>query len=258
MTETIRTLGSLLDLMPVGNTTGEIGAQDRRDADVSHRSIAPQESVLSRGLNTPPVGPTNGDRYIIGTAPTGDWAGQADSVAEFSGNVALGTNGWLFFPATKGMHAFDRGSNLFDVFNGTVWENLQVFGTLTLRGDDRVAVDTTTASTTFVNLLTETLVLTETSIVFLVLTCSFSNASGAAQIARVELRVNGTLIDACGEKTDLANGPQTMALVYADKLDPGTYTFDINWKVSGGTLQCRPVTDPDDEHARIDILVFRT
>jgi hypothetical protein len=33
-----------------------------------------QVNVLDKGLNTPPVSPNDGDAYIIGTSPTGDWA----------------------------------------------------------------------------------------------------------------------------------------------------------------------------------------
>lgn len=43
--------------------------------------------------DTPPVGtPVEGDRYALGTAPTGAWAGQA-------GKLAVWTNGlWAFYP----------------------------------------------------------------------------------------------------------------------------------------------------------------
>lgn len=35
----------------------------------------------------PPVGPTSGDIYLIGSAPTGVWAGNANKVATWSGTV---------------------------------------------------------------------------------------------------------------------------------------------------------------------------
>jgi hypothetical protein len=39
--------------------------------------------VVSVGLNTPPGGPTEGDSYVIGTSPTGAWAGRANAIALF-------------------------------------------------------------------------------------------------------------------------------------------------------------------------------
>ena len=39
-----------------------------------------QESVKSKGLNTPPASPTTGDRYIIGTSPSGAWAGKGNQI----------------------------------------------------------------------------------------------------------------------------------------------------------------------------------
>jgi hypothetical protein len=39
--------------------------------------------VLQRGLNTPPSTPSNGDAYIVGTSPTGIWAGKANVIAAY-------------------------------------------------------------------------------------------------------------------------------------------------------------------------------
>ncbi|MEZ5855990.1 MAG: DUF2793 domain-containing protein [Hyphomicrobiaceae bacterium] len=37
--------------------------------------------MLSRSSNTPPATPSDGDRYIVGPAPTGAWAGATGDVA---------------------------------------------------------------------------------------------------------------------------------------------------------------------------------
>lgn len=54
-----------------------------------------QTSVLTIGANAPPGSNADGDLHIIGTAPTGAWAGQANNLARY---VAEG-NAWQFFVA---------------------------------------------------------------------------------------------------------------------------------------------------------------
>jgi len=50
-----------------------------------------QLSVIDLLLDTPPGTPTKGDRYIIGTAPSGDWVGHDNQLARWDGFV------WQFF-----------------------------------------------------------------------------------------------------------------------------------------------------------------
>lgn len=52
-----------------------------------------QVRVVSVGTNTPPGSPAVGARYIVGTAPTGAWAGQANKLARWLDGV------WTFFDA---------------------------------------------------------------------------------------------------------------------------------------------------------------
>lgn len=42
-----------------------------------------QAAALTVGDNSPPGSPTNGDRYIVGTSPTGAWAGQSNKLAQW-------------------------------------------------------------------------------------------------------------------------------------------------------------------------------
>ena len=42
-----------------------------------------QLAVVSVGDNAPPGSPVNGARYVVGTAPTGAWAGRANQVAQW-------------------------------------------------------------------------------------------------------------------------------------------------------------------------------
>lgn len=71
--------------------------------EVTHNEALTAIEVLTQpvaqtlGDNAPPPSPATGQCWIIGTAPTGDWAGQA-------GAIAMWTDaGWRFTPAFDGM-----------------------------------------------------------------------------------------------------------------------------------------------------------
>lgn len=59
--------------------------------------LAVQASVTAVGTNVPPVAPTVGSAWIVGTAPTGGWAGQARVVAGWT------ASGWRFLAPREGM-----------------------------------------------------------------------------------------------------------------------------------------------------------
>lgn len=59
-----------------------------------------QVFVQSVGLNAPPAG-VAGQRFIVGTAPTGAWAGQANKLARFLDGA------WQFFDARYVVNAAD-------------------------------------------------------------------------------------------------------------------------------------------------------
>lgn len=74
-----------------------------------------QLSVKDRDLTAPPGSPTDGDRYIVGSGATGDWAG-CDL------NVALLTDGaWLRLPPRAGWLAWIEDEALLLVYNGAGW-----------------------------------------------------------------------------------------------------------------------------------------
>lgn len=52
--------------------------------------------------NDPPATAQDGECWIIGSAPTGDWQGHAGELACFAGD------GWLFAAPTQGMRVFDN------------------------------------------------------------------------------------------------------------------------------------------------------
>jgi len=66
--------------------------------------IAAQASVRGVGLNTAPVEPNEGDCWVLGDAPTGEWAGHAAAIAGWT------TGGWRFIAAREGLAAWDLSS----------------------------------------------------------------------------------------------------------------------------------------------------
>ena len=86
--------------------------------------------AIDRGTNTPPGSPTAGDIYIVGTVPTGAWAGRANCIAIYSGTA------WDFIPGEnsagtpitmgtrqEGMRVWVRDENTLYVWDGSTWVN---------------------------------------------------------------------------------------------------------------------------------------
>ncbi len=74
-----------------------------------------QLSVLDRDLASPPGSPTQGDRYLVASSPTGAWSGQAGKVAYFSGTAwAFVTiaDGWRLWVADEGILVVNDGGTL--------------------------------------------------------------------------------------------------------------------------------------------------
>lgn len=97
--------------------------------------------VISLGTNTPPGSPTEGDSYVIGTAPTGAWAGKANKIAVYYGGS------WRFVPGNnssgsdipmsarhEGLRVWVKDVNALYVFsqNAASPENNQWFSLVTL------------------------------------------------------------------------------------------------------------------------------
>lgn len=93
----------------------------------SNRSVTVNEAIakleagsslftaVSLGDNTPPVSPTarDGDVYVLGTAPTGAWAGQGRNIAIFH------NDGWFFLPAIYGMLCYAQDEGVYYYFLGS-------------------------------------------------------------------------------------------------------------------------------------------
>jgi hypothetical protein len=75
-----------------------------------------QLSVLTRNLTVPPATPSVGDRHIVPSGATGDWAGQA-------GRIALAAvTGWEFIQPLAGWTAQVMTEGQAAVFDGLVWK----------------------------------------------------------------------------------------------------------------------------------------
>jgi hypothetical protein len=77
-------------------------------------------------LSTPPAEPTAGDRYIVGTVPTGAWEEYYGYVVEWSGST------WLLTPGIPGALTYHRGESAwYGTTDGYVWTDIAGSGSYT-------------------------------------------------------------------------------------------------------------------------------
>jgi hypothetical protein len=74
-----------------------------------------QPLVQQVGLNTPPGSPADGQCWIVGSSPTGAWAGQANKLAQRIGGA------WAFHTPFVGLVVFDAATLARRVWNGGIW-----------------------------------------------------------------------------------------------------------------------------------------
>jgi len=95
-----------------------------------------QASVLSVTLATPPGSPANGDAYVVAASPTGAWAGQANSIAVWSTQIATAdTNtkvpAWEFHAPAAGWRVFNVADGKYYSYSGTAWAPLAAAALMT-------------------------------------------------------------------------------------------------------------------------------
>lgn len=76
--------------------------------------IMVQLSVLGIA-EAPPAAPTEGMRWLVAPAPTGDWSDEADRVAVFDGGA------WTYLTPNTGWIAWNEAEATLLVWDGTVW-----------------------------------------------------------------------------------------------------------------------------------------
>ena len=75
--------------------------------------------------DAPPASPVDGDTYIVGTAPTGAWAGQANRIARYSEQTA--TDQWEFYLPKEGWQVVVQTGQGFGTqysYSGSAWITL--------------------------------------------------------------------------------------------------------------------------------------
>jgi hypothetical protein len=83
-----------------------------------NRQIDWRESVLSI-TNTQPGSPSVGQRYLIGTSPTGvDWTGHANNTTQYTGT------GWVFEPPTNGACVYVETPGKVYIYTGANWVDM--------------------------------------------------------------------------------------------------------------------------------------
>jgi len=117
-------------------TTARLGLEQilpgQAQKEVSHNEalalldLLVQPVVQDAGLDTPPGSPLPGQAWIVGTAPTGDWAGHAGALAGWT------DGGWRFAPPFEGMAAWSVQSGTIARFSGGVWASGVLRGTVVM------------------------------------------------------------------------------------------------------------------------------
>ena len=72
--------------------------------------------------NDPPTTPNAGDKYIVGIAPTGDWIGHENEIAEWDGTA------WTYTTPTRGYIANVAGTRYY--FTGVTWTEFDLFASV--------------------------------------------------------------------------------------------------------------------------------
>jgi hypothetical protein len=95
-------------------------AQIQKEATVNEGfaalDLAVSASVDGFLVNTPPASPVVGSCYVVGAAPTGDWAGHALALAGYT------VGGWRFIAPFPGLTASENASGELATFSAGAWE----------------------------------------------------------------------------------------------------------------------------------------
>ena len=76
----------------------------------------PPAAVETVPQDAPPATPAPGECHIVGTAPSGAWAGKAGQLA------CYGAGGWRFQPPVEGLCALVKSTGFSAQFRGGAWE----------------------------------------------------------------------------------------------------------------------------------------
>ena len=94
--------------------------------------IAIQPNVNGAPVNTPPADPSVGDCWIVGPAPTGQWADRKDALAGWT------AGGWRFCPAKEGATVWNIAAGTSLQYLGGSWQETVLHGSAVSIGGVRV------------------------------------------------------------------------------------------------------------------------
>jgi hypothetical protein len=220
--------------------------------------------VKSRTLTAPPGSPANGDRYIVGPAPTGAWSGQAKAVAVWTtDDPATPLGYWEFHTPAEGWLAWSQADAAAYAFTGGAWAVLINPGSVVTSVAGRSgAVVLAEADVTS---LTTDLAATEK-------TANKGAASGYASLdgtghvplAQIPASIAGALQyqgiwDASGNSPALASGVGTKGFFYKVSTAGGT-TLDGNsgWHIGDLAIFDGTVWDKVDNYEAVTSVAGRT
>jgi len=78
-----------------------------------------QLAVIDKDLTSPPGSPTVGDRYIVGSSATGDWAGEDGNIAAYQNSA------WEFYTPQEGWFAYAKDEAIVYKYDGSNWVQYQ-------------------------------------------------------------------------------------------------------------------------------------
>ena len=67
-------------------------------------------------LNAPPASPVAGQAWIVGTSPSGAWAGKSGHVAGYT------AGGWRFIAPADGIYLLVKSTGTFATYRGGAWD----------------------------------------------------------------------------------------------------------------------------------------
>lgn len=145
------TSGSKITTLMVSALNGDTYGDPQRRLFRGIQSLV-MPNVISVYGNTPPVSPTNGQTYIVGSAPVGLWSGQANAIAYWAVDAQdqTATTGiWEFYAPQNGWKVYNQAAGSYVMWNGSVWVLGHLTGNADLAGTVTIAAGQTSASVTF-------------------------------------------------------------------------------------------------------------
>jgi hypothetical protein len=114
--------------------------------------------------------------------------------------------------------------------------------------ENKITVDTTTTSTTYVNLMSGNMT-TKAGGTLLIFVSISHTQTNTNQQTSFRIQVDGVTVAAAGTRVPSGGAPISCVFNLAVPVDPGPHTLTLQWGVTGGTASIRPVTAPQWEHA---------